>query len=192
MRRVFLLGLVVTALPSALDAQSVDEQIARAVMAAPANLQADAAVITFDESGEIVVVREGSNGLMCWDSSNEPGRQGIFNAQCTSELNRPRVKQNHQFSHAGGTPEEIQALFDRAEEDGTRELPVYGTMYYHWIGEEDGRPHTKHRGSLRHRGKLQNSAGTAKRRDVDHGRRHLRCPPNASWALVAPAGTAAR
>ena len=62
MRRVFLLGLVVTALPSALDAQSVDEQIARAVMAAPANLQADAAVITFDESGEIVVVREGSNG----------------------------------------------------------------------------------------------------------------------------------
>ena len=142
MRRVFLLGLVVTALPSALDAQSVDEQIARAVMAAPANLQADAAVITFDESGEIVVVREGSNGLMCWDSSNEPGRQGIFNAQCTSELNRARVKQNHQFSQAGGTPEEIQALFDRAEEDGTRELPVYGTMYYHWIGEEDGRPHT--------------------------------------------------
>ena len=58
MRRVFLLGLVVTALPSALDAQSVDEQIARAVMAAPANLQADAAVITFDESGEIV----GSSG----------------------------------------------------------------------------------------------------------------------------------
>ena len=139
MRRVFLLGLVVTALPSALDAQSVDEQIARAVMAAPANLQADAAVITFDESGEIVVVREGSNGLMCWDSSNEPGRQGMFNAQCTSELNRTRVKQNHQFSHAGGTPEEIQALFDRAEEDGTHELPVYGTMYYHWI---DGRPHT--------------------------------------------------
>ena len=142
MRRVFLLGLVVTALPSALDAQSVDEQIARAVMAAPANLQADATVIMFDESGEIMVVREGSNGLMCWDSSNEPGRQGIFNAQCTSELNRARVKQNHQFSHAGGTPEEIQALFDHAEEDGTRELPVYGTMYYHWIGEEDGRPHT--------------------------------------------------
>ena len=124
MRRVFLLGLVVTALPSALDAQSVDEQIARAVMAAPANLQADAAVITFDESGEIVVVREGSNGLMCWDSSNEPGRQGMFNAQCTSELNRTRVKQNHQFSHAGGTPEEIQALFDRAEEDGTAALLV--------------------------------------------------------------------
>jgi hypothetical protein len=143
MRLVILLGLALAAVPYTLNGQSVDQQIAAALLAAPANLKDEAAVITFDSNGEIEVIREGSNGLMCWDSSNEPGRQGNWTSQCTSELNRARVQQNHQFSHRGSTPEEIQALFDEAEADGSREVPTYGTMYYHWRGDaETGGPHT--------------------------------------------------
>ena len=143
MRRTILLGLALTALPYALSAQSVDQQIAAAVLAAPDNLKDEAAVVTFDSNGLIDVIREGSNGLMCWDSSNEPGRQGNWTSQCTSELNRARVQQNHQFSHRAATPEDIQALFDEAELDGSREVGAYGTMYYHWRGDaETGGSHT--------------------------------------------------
>ena len=144
MRRVFLFVLMFAAVPLALDAQSMDdEMIARALLAAPANLQDEAAVITFDGNGEIEVIREGSNGLMCWNSSNEPGRQGNWTSQCTSELNRDRVEQNHQFSQRGATPEAIQALFDEAELDGSRAVAAYGTMFYHWRGDaETGGSHT--------------------------------------------------
>ena len=144
MKKAILFALMVAAVPFAADAQSMnDEMIARALLAAPANLMEEASVITFDSNGRIEVVREGSNGLMCWDSSNEPGRQGNWTSQCTSELNRDRVEQNHQFSHRAGTPEEIQALFDEAELDGSRLVAAYGTMYYHWRGDaETGGSHT--------------------------------------------------
>lgn len=144
MRKAALFALVVAAVPFAVDAQSMDQAaIDRALLAAPANLREEAAVITFDSNGRIVFVREGSNGLMCWDSSNEPGRQGNWTSQCTSELNRARVEQNHQFSHRGQSNEAIQALIDEAELDGTRAEPVYGSMYYHWRGDaETGGSHT--------------------------------------------------
>lgn len=144
MKRAFLFALTVAAAPFALDAQSMDEAaIDQALLAAPANLRDEAAVITFDMNGGIVVAREGTNGLMCWDSSNEPGRQGNWTSQCTSDLNGDRVEQNHQFSHRGDTPEAIQALFDEAELDGSRAVSAYGTMFYHWRGDaETGGSHT--------------------------------------------------
>ena len=144
MRKAALFALAFAAVPSAVDAQSMDQAaIDRALLAAPANLKEEAAVISFDSNGRIVVVREGSNGLMCWDSSNEPGRQGNWTSQCTSELNRARVEQNHQFSHRGRTNEAIQELIDEAELDGSRAVPAYGSMYYHWRGDaETGGSHT--------------------------------------------------
>lgn len=137
-------------LPTGLDAQSrggsatgqatVDEQIERALMAAPERMRDGATVIGFEEEGSSVVLREGSNGLMCWDSSNEPGQQGRFSAQCTSENNRARVEQNHRVVNDAADP---QARFEELEESGEREVAEFGTLYYHLIGDdaETGRLH---------------------------------------------------
>lgn len=139
-------------LPTGLDAQSrggsatgqatVDEQVERALMAAPERMRDGAMVIGFDEDGSSVVLREGSNGLMCWDSSDEPGQQGRFSAQCTSENNRARVEQNHRVVNSG-TPDEVQRRFEELEESGEREVAEFGTLYYHLIGDdpETGRLH---------------------------------------------------
>ncbi len=135
-------------LPLAASAQSsdrsVDEEIARAVQAAPERFRADATVITFAEDGSSVVLREGTNGLLCWDSSGEPGQQGRFSAQCTSEENRARVEQNHRIVNAAADPDEARAMFEAAERDGTREVAAFGTVYFHLIGDdpETGRLHT--------------------------------------------------
>lgn len=147
MKRLTLALCASLILPTAVSAQSSSasdaEEIERALMAAPERMRADASVIGFDDDGSIVELREGSNGLMCWDSSGEPGRQGRFLAQCTSERNRARVEQNHRISNAAASPDEIGELFAEAEENGTREVAAWGTVYYHLIGDDwaSGRIH---------------------------------------------------
>ena len=59
------------ALPAA---QTAEDEIARATMAAPPALQANEMVIKLDSGGDYTVLREGSNDLVCWDRSDEPGR----------------------------------------------------------------------------------------------------------------------
>lgn len=140
MKRAALIALATVALPAAVQAQAgTDAQIARAVAPAPARSQANATVISFANDGSITVVRQGSNGLMCWDESTSEA----FSATCTSEANRARVEQNWKFNHSGGTEDEIQAMFDQAEANGTRALSEFGTIYFHLDGadQESARAH---------------------------------------------------
>lgn len=129
---VTALAALLVAVPSAVQAQSAEEEIARAVAAAPARAQADATVISFGDDGSVTVLRQGTNGLMCWDEST----MDRFSATCTSEANLARVEQNYAFNNSGGTSEEIQAMFDEAEEGGTREVSEFGTIYYHLNGDD--------------------------------------------------------
>ena len=138
MKRACALACLVVALPVAVEAQSVEEEIARAVAAAPPRAQADATVVSWDGSS-LVVLRQGSNGILCWDDTSPEG----FSATCTSEANRARVEQNFEFNSSGGTREEIQALFAEAEANGTRAVSEFGTIYYHLDGadQESARSH---------------------------------------------------
>ena len=132
MKRISLFLCAAIALPAGANAQMADAEIARAVAAAPARLQADATVITFADDGSIEVLRQGSNGVMCWDESSADR----FSAHCTSEENRARVEQNHTFNNSGGTSDEIQAMFDAAERDGTQAVSGFGTIYDHLTGAD--------------------------------------------------------
>ncbi len=109
-------------------AQSAEDEMNRALMAAPPALRANAMVIKLDSGGDYTVLREGSNDLVCWDRSDEPGRG--FSVQCTSVANLARIQQNRAFNMSGGTAEEIRALREEAEADGTREVSAFGSVYY--------------------------------------------------------------
>lgn len=109
-------------------AQSAEEELERALMAAPPALRADAMVIKLDSGGDYTVLREGSNDLICWDRSDEPGR--AFSVQCTSAANLARVQQNRAFSMSGKTADEIRAMREEAEADGSREVSAFGSVYY--------------------------------------------------------------
>ena len=132
MKRVFLFLCAAVAVPAAVNAQMADAEIARAVAAAPARVQSDATVISFRDDGSVVVLRQGSNGILCWDESSDEG----FSTTCTSDENRARVEQNYAFNHSGGTPDEIQAMFDAAEQNSTREGSGFGTTYEHLNGAD--------------------------------------------------------
>jgi hypothetical protein len=117
-------------------AQSDDDAIATALMAAPPALAGSAMVIRLDDAGEYEVLREGDNDLVCWDRSDQPNMS--FSVQCTSVGNLARIQQNRAWAMSGQSAEEIRALQDAAEADGTREVSVYGSMYYTMAGADAG------------------------------------------------------
>lgn len=132
-RMVFVLCLLMAASASS-QAQSADDEIARAVMAAPAAMTADAMVVRLSDDGSHEVLREGSNGLVCYDRSNEPGRG--FAVQCTSVGNLPRAAQNHKVRMASSNAEEASAMFEAHEADGSRETPEFGSVWYSVNGQD--------------------------------------------------------
>jgi len=138
MRRILLIActalLALPALPAVATAQD-DDAIATALLAAPTRARDDAGVVSWDDDGARVVLRESSNGMVCWDQSSWPS-QRPFSVRCTAEANLARVEQNRAFLIQAGSAEDARALFDAAEADGSREVSQFGTNYYSLQGND--------------------------------------------------------
>lgn len=131
----FVLAALV-AVPAVSLAQSSDEElIERATMAAPARVRAAAGVVRWDANNNRIVVKESENGLVCWDRSDVPGT-APFAVQCSAEGNLPRFEQNRMFAMQAADADERRALAAAAEEDGTRVLAVFGSVWYSVSGAD--------------------------------------------------------
>ena len=137
MTRLTLVMGTVAALLVALPvhAQTDQEMIDRSVLAAPANARAAAMVVKWDATGKRVVLREGTNGLVCWDQSVWPG-QRPFSAHCTSVATLPRVEQNREFFYKAGNNADAQKLVQASEKDGSRKAPEFGAGFYGMVGND--------------------------------------------------------
>ena len=138
MKRIVPMVLGLLAAASGVTAQSPDD-IARAVLAAPANQREGATVIKWKPDHTYDTLRKGTNRLVCYDRSGQPGQQP-FSIECTSVANLDRVAQNMRFDAMG---EKRQAMLDAAEKDGTRVKPEFGSVWYHLMGasQEMARTH---------------------------------------------------
>jgi len=136
MKRLMYMGVVaVSVLVPAVFAQTDQETIDRAVLAGPANARAAAMVVKWAADGTRVVVRPGTNGVVCWDQAVWPG-QRPFSAHCTAVGNLPRVEQNREFFYKAGNAKEAEALVQAAEKAGGRKVPEFGTGYYGLVGND--------------------------------------------------------
>jgi hypothetical protein len=119
-------------------AQSPD--IETPLLAAPANLRKEATVIKWKSDFTYDTLKQGTNRLVCYDRSGQPGQQP-FSLECTSVANMDRVAQSMKFEAMG---EKKQAMLDAAEKDGTRVKPEFGSVFYNLGGpdRERARPHT--------------------------------------------------
>ena len=131
MKRIvlFVLGMVVST--SAL-AQTPAEAIEKALAPAPRNMKEAAAVIKFKADGTYDTLKPGTNRLVCYDRSGEPGQQP-FAVQCSSVANIPRIAQNKKFE---AMPEKGKAAIEAAEKDGTRVKPEFGSVWYTMNGAD--------------------------------------------------------
>src|SRR4051812_30962086 len=96
MKRFIAVVIGVVALAPAGFAQAPDEAIERALLPAPRNLKEGATVIKWKADNTYDTVRKGTNRLVCYDRSGDPG-EAPFSVQCTSIANLERVAQNRKF-----------------------------------------------------------------------------------------------
>ena len=125
--------IVLSLLAAAAGAFAQDQAaIDKALLAAPAQLKANATVIKFKSDGTYDTLRKGSNRLVCYDKSGFPGAQPVF-VECTSIANIDRAAQNIKIE-AMGDKAKVQAAFEAAEKDGSRVKPEFGSVWYHVMG----------------------------------------------------------
>jgi len=113
-----------------LEPGAVQADVTRALLAAPANLAAEATVVKWKSDFTYDTLRKGTNRLVCYDISGLPA-QPTFSTVCTSIANLPRVAQNLKIEAMG---DQRDAAFAAAEKDGTRVKPEYGSIWYHLMG----------------------------------------------------------
>jgi hypothetical protein len=138
MRRVIPIVLGVLAMSAAAFAQTTDAT-ERALAAAPRQLREGATVIKWKPDNTYDTIKKGTNRLVCYDRSGEPGRPA-FAAQCTSIGNLERVAQNRKFEAIADKPERQKQL-DVAEANGTRVKPEYGSVWYDMSGADEAHAH---------------------------------------------------
>src|ERR1041384_1427667 len=126
---------------SALCMAQANEEIEKALLPAPRNMKEGATVIKWKPDYTYDTLRKGTNRLVCFDRTGQPGQQP-FAAECTSIANLDRVAQNLKFE-AITDKKASQAAFDAAEKDGTRVKPEFGSVWYHMSGpdQEHARTH---------------------------------------------------
>ena len=141
MKRMFPIVLGVLAVSTSALAQTPAESIERALAAAPAQMREAATVIKWKPDYTYETLKKGTNRLVCYDRSGEPGRQP-FAVQCTSVGNLDRVAQNRKFE-AITDKAARQAAIDAAEANGTRVKPEYGSVWFMMNGpdQEHARSH---------------------------------------------------
>ena len=141
MKRIVLI-LGVLAVSTSAFAQAPAEAIDKALAAAPRNAKEGAAVIKWKADNTYDTLKPGTNRMVCYDRSGEPGQQP-FAVQCTSVANLPRVAQNRKFEAMSDKAARTAAL-EAAEKDGTRVKPEYGSVWLTMGGadREHARIHT--------------------------------------------------
>jgi hypothetical protein len=142
MTRKILFVLGVLTLSASPFAQSNEDTIDRALAAAPRQMKEAATVIKWKDDGTYDTLKKGTNRLVCYDRSGEPGAQP-FAVQCTSVANLDRVAQNRKFEKITDKAAR-QAAIDAAEKDGTRVKPEFGSVWLTMNGpdREHARIHT--------------------------------------------------
>ena len=135
---VFAQGRGAAPPPPPLEPGASQADVDKALLAAPPQLRGQATVIKWKPDFTYDTLRKGTNALVCYDKSGMP-KQMPFMIECTGPGNLPRQAQNLKFEAMG---EGAQAAFDAAEKDGSRVKPVYGSVWYHFMGADQASART--------------------------------------------------
>jgi hypothetical protein len=133
MKRLILIGLIVLAVSAGAFAQNQAE-IDKALLAAPPQQAKDATVIHWKSDFTYDTLRKGTNRLVCYDRTGQPGQQP-FAVECTSIANLDRVAQSLKME-AIPDKKERDAAFEAAEKAGKWTKPEFGSLWIHMSGPD--------------------------------------------------------
>lgn len=111
-----------------------DQQVAAAVHAAPGEKQESATVKGYNEAGELVTLREGSNELICLADDPSDDR---FHVVCYHELLEPFMERGRELRREGYSTAEADSIRRAEIENGTLSLPDHPMALYSLTGPAD-------------------------------------------------------
>ncbi|MGY5850157.1 hypothetical protein [Salegentibacter sp. F14] len=109
-------------------------QIKTATLAAPEEDREAAMVYGYDEAGKMIVLREGTNNLVCL--ADDPNRDGI-NVSCYSKDLDPFMAMGRELKAEGKEMMEIREARRKDAESGKLKLPDAPSMTYILSGDEE-------------------------------------------------------
>jgi len=111
-----------------------DIQIKTAVLAAPEDQKDGAMVYGYDKNGEMKVLREGSNYMVCL--ADDPSKEGIQVA-CYSKKLEPFMARGRELKAEGKSEVEKRQTREKEAKDGTLEMPDAPSTLYILSGSEE-------------------------------------------------------
>ncbi|WP_198439902.1 hypothetical protein [Pareuzebyella sediminis] len=109
-------------------------QIKTATLPAPEADKEDAMVYGYNASGELVVLREGSNNLVC--IADDPKKGGISVA-CYSKALEPFMKRGRELTAEGKNTKEKREIQGAEVAAGKWQMPLVPSMLYVYYGSDD-------------------------------------------------------
>lgn len=106
---------------------SATVQIQTAVMAAPAAKRDAATVFGYNEKGDFVLLRKGTNEMICL--ADDPKVPGLSVASYHEDL-EPFMKRGRDLKMAGKTPKEVSDIRDEEAKSGRLMMPKQPTSLY--------------------------------------------------------------
>jgi len=140
MKRTLLVVLTILALSAGVFAQTATDEIEKALLPAPRNMKEGATVIKWKPDFTYETLRKGTNRMVCYDRSNQPGQQP-FAVECTSIANLERVAQSLKIE-AIADQKERRAAFEAAEKAGSWTKPEFGSVWIHFSGPSQAQART--------------------------------------------------
>ncbi len=119
--------LIASAVPATAAVPAAEDQIAAAILAAPEDRRAGAAVIGWTEDGANVVLREGSNDLVCLYDDPTDDR---FSVACYHESLAAFMARGRDLAREGVSAPDRQRIRFEEVEAGTLDLPMEPRMLY--------------------------------------------------------------
>lgn len=110
-------------------------QIKTAVLPAPDSDKDGAMVYGYDATGAMVVLREGTNNLICL--ADDPTKKGI-SVSCYSTKLEPFMKRGRELTAEGKSFSEKREIRGMEVAQGKLEMPREPSMTYIYYGTEDG------------------------------------------------------
>ncbi len=111
---------------------SVDQQIASAILAAPAEGREEAMVYGYSESGEFMMLKEGFNDFIC--IADDPQKDG-FQVVCYHKSLEPMMARGRELAAEGKTREEKEEIRNKEAKSGKMALPDAPATLHIYYGE---------------------------------------------------------
>ncbi len=148
MKYAWLVPFILLAIAcKAQDVPAADVQIKIAMMAAPAELRDGAMVYGFNAKGELVVLRSGTNKLVCL--GDDPKQAGINVSAYHVDLD-PFMARGRVLKAEGKTVKEIFDMREAEVKAGTLKMPTNpSTLYVYTADEFDATTGTAKNGYVR-------------------------------------------